>query len=72
MMLAKAYFSFHVNFEEEAWEQSSLPVAKGGLSIRKPTYIAPPAFLASAQGALVGMSNLLPERMCTEECAYEE
>ena len=61
----------NVKLEEEAWIQSTLPVASGGLGIRKAKDIAPSAFLASAHGASVGMLNLLPERMSTEDSIYK-
>ena len=61
----------NVKLEEEAWTQCSLPVSQGGLGIRKATDVAPPAFLASAHGALAGMTTLLPERMCGEDKSYK-
>ena len=37
----------NVDFDNDAWQQASLPVRHGGLGIRKAEDIAPSAFLAS-------------------------
>ena len=37
----------NVDFDDEAWQQATLPVRHGGLGIRKTVDIAPSAFLAS-------------------------
>lgn len=60
----------NVTLDEETWTQSSLPVAKGGLRIRRATDLALPAFLASVHGADSGVSKLLPPELTQEheEC----
>ena len=60
----------NITLEEQAWEQSTLPVAKGGLGIRRASDLALPAFLASAHGAACGMERLLPAYIAEE--SYQE
>ena len=50
-----------INLGQDAWTQSSLPVKKGGLGIRKATNLALSAFLSSAFSSAHGASALLPE-----------
>ena len=57
----------NVQLEDEAWEQCSLPVAKGGLGIRKASDIALPAFLSSSNGARTTVEKLLPEYVYEQE-----
>ena len=51
---------------EQAWNQSSLPVKKGGLGIRMATDLALPAFLSSAYFAKSAARQILPEYIDTE------
>ena len=53
----------NIKLEDKAWQQSSLPVALGGLGIRWATDISLPAFLSSAHGAQQGMMKLLPTNL---------
>ena len=53
----------NITLEEDAWTQSSLPVAKGGLGIRLASDLSLPAFLSSAHGAGRVVESLLPEWM---------
>ena len=53
----------NIKLDDLAWQQSSLPVAFGGLGIRWATDIALPAFLSSAHGAQGGVKKLLPQEM---------
>ena len=50
-----------INLGQDAWTQSSLPVKKGGLGIRKATNLALSSFLSSAFSSAHGASALLPE-----------
>ena len=50
----------NVELEGDQWLQSSLPVRRGGLGIRKATDLASAAYLSSAYGALSGCLSLLP------------
>ena len=47
--------------QEDAWTQSTLPVARGGLGIRSIKDIALPAFISSAYGTTGATKRLLPE-----------
>ena len=53
--------------EEEAWQQCTLPVSKGGLGIRLPTDLDLPTFLSSAFRAAQGAATLLPEKLLEAE-----
>ena len=57
----------NVELDGDAWTQCSLPVSQGGLGVRKATDLALPAFLASANGAMNGMSKLLSRDLHEEE-----
>ena len=48
------------NPEDPSWIQATLPVRCGGLGIRRASFLAPSAFLASAEGASVLVRDLLP------------
>ena len=51
------------NLEDQAWIQATLPVRYGGLGIRRASFLAPSAFLASAVGASSLMQEILPPHM---------
>ena len=53
--------------QDEAWGQGCLPVANGGLGIRRATDLSLPAFLSSAHGAQQGMRKLLPQPIFDNE-----
>ena len=57
----------NIPLKEDQWTQSSLPVARSGIGIRRATDIALPAFLASAHGASVAASRLLHSDIAEEE-----
>jgi hypothetical protein len=50
---------------DAVWRQASLPVRWGGLGTRGAVLLAPSAYLASAAGATVLLSRLLPVRLLT-------
>jgi hypothetical protein len=50
----------NVSLSDESWDQATLPVANGGLGIRRATDIALPAFLSSVAGSQSLVSELLP------------
>ena len=60
----------NIKMDDSAWDQSSLPVKKGGLGIRKATDLALPCFISSAYGASGGINALLPDYVTNE--AYED
>ena len=62
----------NLNFhpDDPCWLQATLPVWCGGLGIRRASHLAPTAFLASADGALSLMLDLLPAHLSTTQ--YEE
>ena len=49
----------NVDLNDHQWQQASLPVKWGGLGIRKPTQVAPSAFLASVAGTSALVSSML-------------
>ena len=51
----------NLKLDDRAWTQASLPVRWGGVGVRKPTALAPSAFLASASAAAPWIARLLPE-----------
>ena len=53
--------------EDRAWIQATLPIRSGGLGIRRASFLAPSAFLASAVGASTLMQELLPP-LLTNAC----
>ena len=55
--------------DDPCWLQATL-VWCGGLGIRRASYLAPTAFLASADGAQSLMPDLLPAHLSTTQ--YEE
>ena len=52
---------------EDVWDQSILPVSKGGLGIRKASDLAVPAFIASAHGSMALSQVLLPTDINNQE-----
>jgi hypothetical protein len=50
----------NVTLSDSAWEQATLPVANGGIGVRRATDIALPAFLSSVAGAHALIVQLLP------------
>ena len=53
----------NVALTDEAWDQATLPVANGGLGVRRATDVALPAFLSSVVGSHALKSQLLPQRL---------
>ena len=50
----------NIRLDEQARDQSSLPVKQGGFGIRMASDIALPCFLSSGHGTAHGASKLLP------------
>ena len=59
----------NIQLEDGTWEQCSLPVANGGLGIRRASDLAVPTFMSSSYGARNTMERLLPE--CIFEQEYQ-
>jgi hypothetical protein len=53
----------NISLSDESWEQATLPVANGGLGIRRATDVALPAFLSSVAGSQSLISRLLPQNL---------
>ena len=53
----------NVTLADDAWEQATLPVASGGLGIRRAADTALPAFLSSVAGSHELITQLLPSRL---------
>ena len=53
----------NIALSDESWDQAILPVANGGLGIRRATDIALPAFLSSVAGSQTLMNQLLPHKL---------
>ena len=53
----------NIALSDESWDQATLPVANGGLGIRRATDIALPAFLSSVAGSQTLMNQLLPHKL---------
>ena len=53
----------NIQLTDEAWDQATLPVSKGGIGIRKATQVALPAFLSSIAGSQPLITELLPARL---------
>ena len=56
-------YVLNISLSDEAWNQASLPVASGGLGIRKATQVALPAFLSSVCGSQSIIKQLLPQNL---------
>ena len=67
--LASKCTCLHVNIDfhpdDPSWLQATLPIGSGDLGIRSASYLAPSAFLASADGASKLMHHLLPCHLST-------
>lgn len=50
----------NINLSPESWFQASLPVRWGGVGIRRPSILAPSAFLSSVHSSHTLMEHLLP------------
>ena len=55
----------NIRFEDNqsSWIQATLPVSKGGLGIRSAVHLASSAFLASADGSVALVNQILPLRL---------
>ena len=53
----------NIQLSDDAWEQATLPIANGGIGIRRATMIALPAFLSSVVGSHTLVQQLLPGRL---------
>ena len=53
----------NIQFGDETWQQSTLPVSLGGLGVRSATDLALPTFLASVTASADFISQLLPSRL---------
>ena len=53
----------NVDLSDETWDQATLPVASGGLGIRRATDVALPAYLSSVAGSHSLITQLLPLRL---------
>ena len=63
VMQAALQSVLNVSISDEAWNQATLPVAKGGIGVRGATQIALPAFLSSVVGSQSLVTELLPARL---------
>ena len=63
VMRAALQSVLNVSISDEAWNQATLPVAKGGIGVRRATQIALPAFLSSVVGSQSLVTELLPARL---------
>jgi len=53
----------NITLSDEGWEQATLPIANGGLGIRRAMDIAVPAFLSSVAGSQSLIHRLLPHNL---------
>jgi len=53
----------NVELSDNAWDQATLPVANGGLGIRRAMDVALPAYLSSVSGSHGLITQLLPHRL---------
>ena len=53
----------NVTLSGDAWEQSTLPVANGGIGVRRATDVALPAYLSSVTGSHALVIQLLPQAL---------
>ena len=53
----------NIQLTDDAWEQATLPVANGGIGVRKATQVALPAFLSSISGSQSLITELLPGQL---------
>jgi len=53
----------NVALSDDVWSQATMPVANGGLGIRRASDIALPAFLSSVTGSHLLITNLLPSHL---------
>ena len=53
----------NVELSDNTWDQATLPVANGGLGIRRATDVALPAYLSSVSGSHALITQLLPHRL---------
>ena len=56
----------NINLKESAWNQSTLPVSKGGLGIKLASELAVPAYLSSICASESLTNSLLPEGLRNE------
>jgi len=61
----------NVILSDVAWDQASLPVAYGGIGVRKATDISLPAFIASVAGSHMLIRRLLPARLHDSSGTYD-
>ena len=55
--------NINLTSEDSSWIQATLPVRYGGLGIMSASFLAPSAFLASADGVSSLMQGLLPPHL---------
>ena len=60
----------NTKLEEESWDQASLPVAFGGIGVRKTQDVTLPAFISSVYGAQETVEKLLPIQIAQENPVY--
>ena len=53
----------NVSLSDDVWDQATLPVANGGLGIRRATDVALPAYLSSVASSHALITQLLPQRV---------
>ena len=53
----------NVELADDVWDQATLPVANGGLGIRRASDIALSAFLSSVTGSHLLITDLLPQHL---------
>lgn len=62
----------NINLTDTQWIQSTLPIAMGGLGIRRVSSLAIPAFLASAVGTLALQSDILRQLEGNQDPSVED
>ena len=62
----------NINLKNSAWNQSTLPVSKGGLDVKLASELAGPAYLSSACASENLINSLLPEWLRNERIQFYE
>ena len=62
----------NVILTDVAWDQATLPVAYGGIGVRKATDISLPAYIASMAGSHMLIHRLLPARLHDSSGTYDK
>ena len=62
----------NINLKESAWNQSTLPISKGGLGVKLASELAGPAYLSSVCASKNLTNSLLPECLRSEKVLFYE